>query len=132
MNIKLLEDMSEPPVELSDKYYCKISTNQGIEQGWWFRDLVKGKRKGWKVVYVSTLGTTEDGEGILRWRKRIVNPRSFVFIPRFPIRASREMQLARCAKTERQRDKWMTVVREEQGLYWCPDFNTWKRIDGDI
>jgi len=113
MNILKLEYWSDPPLDLDDDMYCQISTRRGVESGWYFRDLTRGKRKGWKEVYVLVLGTDDSGSGVWRWRKRIVNPGNFKFQPRFPIRPSR-------------------IVREEQGLYWCHDFNTWKRIDGDI
>ncbi|MBT5188180.1 MAG: hypothetical protein HOM01_15335 [Kordiimonadaceae bacterium] len=131
MSILELEDWSEPPVDLSDDYYCQIQTKQGVESGWYYRDLKKGKRKGWKVVFVLALGTTDEGHGILRWRKREVSPKCFRFQPRFPLRPTKEMRLARQSKTEKKRDKFATIVREEQGLYWCPDFNTWKRVDGE-
>jgi hypothetical protein len=132
MNILKLEYWSDPPLDLDDDMYCQISTRRGVESGWYFRDLTRGKRKGWKEVYVLVLGTDDSGSGVWRWRKRIVNPGNFKFQPRFPIRPSREMQLARQSKTENRRNKFATIVREEQGLYWCHDFNTWKRIDGDI
>lgn len=131
MSILELSDWSKPPVDLNDDYYCHITTKRGVESGWWVRDLVKGKRKGWKVVYTIVLGTTEDGKGVWRWRKRHVNPRLFKFQPRFPMRPTIEMQRARQSKTEKQRDKYKTIVREEQGLFWCADFNCWKRVDGE-
>lgn len=132
MNIKMLDYWtSEPPIDLCDSQYCQIVTRKGVESGWYVRDLVKGKKKGWKEVYVLVLGVDEYDNEMWRWRKRICKPSNFNFQPRFPVRPSREMQLARQSKTERQRDRFKKMVRDEQGLYWDAHYNTWKRVDGD-
>jgi hypothetical protein len=131
MSIKMLSYWSAPPVDLDDMNYCQIATKKGVESGWYVRDLVKGKRKGWKQVYVVALGTTDEGMEIWRWRKRICNPKSFRYQPRFPLPTTVEMTRARMANTDKRRERLMSVVRDEQGLYWCNKFNTWKRVDGD-
>lgn len=120
-----------PPVELDDKNYCHVLTKKGLEAGWYHRDLTRGKRKGWKEIYVCLLGTDEYENTVYRWRRRICKPSSFKLTPRFPTRMNTTMKLALHGKNKRTKEKNMKIVNEEMGLFYCNKYNDWKRIDGD-
>lgn len=137
MGFKQCTDKPEPPVELDDKNFCRIMTKRGTEMGWYFRDLSRGKRKGYKEVYVTVIGWDEENErSVWRWRKRVASPKAFQFTPRFPYRAptneqSDIMKLALSGRSKRVRDRSMQTCNDEYGIYYCKEYNDWLRIDGD-
>ena len=137
MGFKQNPEKPEPPVDLDDMNFCRITTKRGTEMGWYYRDLSRGKRKGYKEVYVTVLGWDEETETVVwRWRKRVASPKAFNFTPRFPYSAPSEyqsnvMKLAVSGRNKRVRDKNMQVCNEEYGIYYCKKYNDWLRIDGD-
>jgi hypothetical protein len=132
MSIKIMEYWTDdPPVELSDSNYCKITTKNGNESAWYYRDLTRGKRKGWKECYTIVLGTDEFGMEIWRWRKRVCKPSDFYFSPRFPVRPTREMKLALTGRNKRVREKNMKIVNEDQGYFYDTSYRHWRKNVGE-
>jgi hypothetical protein len=132
MSFKVLEYWTDdPPVELEDGNYCNITSGKGRESGWYLRDISRGKRKGWKEVWVIRLGSDEFNSEIWRWRKRIVSPQNFKFAPRFPIQSTEEMRMAVQSKDKRTRARYSKIVLDTMGIVYSKEYGGWKKVSGD-